>query len=297
VGGVNVDIKAKTSAKHVAATSNPGSVSFTPGGVGRNIAHNLALLGLKVSLVSVVGQDAAGDLALAATAAAGVDISLVKRASVATGAYVATLDEKGDLITAVNDMRIMDELDLAFCQHHAPALSAAKFIVADCNLKPDILHWLALQYSDRLIVEPVSVPKSEKLKTLLEKHEIFLGTPNRDQLAALTGVTDTAEACADLHERGLQNIVVHLGPEGAFVSGEGGRRALPSARSTTVSDVTGAGDAAVAGLVFGLCQGYDLLPAAAFGQAAASLVLASTASTAPGLSAAALHSLVKGLYE
>ena len=291
IGGANVDIKAKTEKPHIAATSNPGSVSFTPGGVARNIAHNLALLGTKVALISVVGRDAPGELAFAATTKAGVDLSFTMRSDVPTGSYIAVLDSNGELVTAVNDMRILENLDSEFVKRHAAALEETKFIVADCNIRQDLLEWLALHFGEKLIVEPVSVPKSAKLRTLLEKHEVFLATPNRDQLAVLM------EGGTDLHECGLHNLVVHMGSLGAVVSSQRGTMQIPSMRHAQVSDVTGAGDAAVAGLVYGLCKGYNIVEAARLGQAAASLKLGSTSSTAAGLTETALLEIMKRIHE
>jgi sugar/nucleoside kinase (ribokinase family) len=72
---------------------------------------------------------------------------------------------------------------------------------------------------------------------------------------------------------------------------------IPCAIHSQVSDVTGAGDAAVAGLVYGLSKGYDISKAAQFGQAAASLVLSSTSSTAIGLTEMALQNIVKVRHE
>ena len=293
IGGTNIDIKAKTTASYIAGTSNPGDVTFTPGGVARNISHNLGLLGVKVALVSVTGNDAPGEIAVTATGSAGVDLSLTLRCDAPTGAYVAVLDEKGELVSAVNDMRILESLTPQIVKQHNAALLAAKFIVVDCNVRPDVLDYLALHYSEKLIVEPVSVAKSQKLRTLLEKHEVFIATPNRDQLKALTERDDVDSACQDLHERGLHNLVVHLGSEGAVLSSEKGMKQIPCASHSQVSDVTGAGDAAVAGLVYGLSKGYDISKAAQFGQAAASLVLSSTSSTAIGLTEMALQNIVK----
>ncbi len=167
IGGTNVDIKAKTAKPHIAGTSNPGSVSVTPGGVARNISHNLAMLGVNVALISAVGTDPQGNLAMAATHKAGVDVSMVLRNDLATGAYIAVLDSSGELISAVNDMRSLESLDPDFLQQHQVALQEAKFVVADCNIRQDILEWLALRFGEKLIVEPVSVPKSAKLKALL----------------------------------------------------------------------------------------------------------------------------------
>ncbi len=297
IGGANIDIKAQASGKYIAGTSNPGSVSFTPGGVARNIAHNLGSLGVNVALISAIGNDAAGEIAIAATSAAGVDLSLCLREEAATGSYVAVLDEKGELVSAVNDMRILESLKPESVKPHRAALEAAKLIVADCNTRPDLLDYLALNFSEKLIVEPVSVSKSQKLLTLLDKHEVFLATPNRDQLEAMTDTDDMDQACQNLHERGLQNLVVHLGSEGALLSSGKGMKNIHAASHAQVRDVTGAGDAAVAGLVYGLLKGYDISKAAQFGQAAASLVLSSTASTAVGLTETALQNSVNACNE
>ena len=297
IGGANFDIKAQASGKYIAGTSNPGNVSFTPGGVARNIAHNLGSLGVNVALISAIGNDAAGEIAIAATSAAGVDLSLCLREDAATGSYVAVLDEKGELVSAVNDMRILDSLKPEKIKPHRAALEAAKLIVVDCNIRPDLLDYLALNFSEKLIIEPVSVSKSQKLLALLDKHEVFLATPNRDQLKALTEIDDMDQACQDLHERGLHNLVVHLGSEGALLSSGKGMQNIHAANHAQVRDVTGAGDAAVAGLVYGLFKGYDISKAAQFGQAAASLVLNSTASTAVGLTETALQNSVNAYNE
>ena len=297
IGGTNIDIKAKTTASHVRETSNPGVITFTPGGVACNISHNLGSLGVKVALISAIGNDVPGQMAVNVTQSAGVDLSMCLLGDAPTGAYVAVLDETGELVSAVNDMRILNNLKSGYVKSHSAALQKAKFIIVDCNVRSDLLEFLALHYSEKLIVEPVSVAKSQKLRTLLDKHEVFIATPNRDQLKALTDRDDIDQACQDLHERGLHNLVVHLGSEGAIISSGKGKKQISCATHSQVSDVTGAGDAAVAGLVYGLAQGYDISKSAHFGQAAASLVLNSTSSTAIGLTAMALHNIYKAQYE
>lgn len=57
VGGVNMDIGAVSAGKLVARDSNPGHVTTSLGGVGRNIAHNLCLLGQQTAMVTVMGDD------------------------------------------------------------------------------------------------------------------------------------------------------------------------------------------------------------------------------------------------
>ena len=93
-----------------AATSNPGSSAFAAGGVGRNVAENLARLGTRTHLVAAVGADALGDQVLAATSDAGVRVEQVRRSPHATGTYTAVLDADGELVVAVSDMRATDAL-------------------------------------------------------------------------------------------------------------------------------------------------------------------------------------------
>ena len=56
-GAVNVDIGGRSAGPLVGRDSNPGTVTVSMGGVGRNIAHNLRMLGVKVSLLTALGED------------------------------------------------------------------------------------------------------------------------------------------------------------------------------------------------------------------------------------------------
>ena len=83
---------------------------MSAGGVGRNIAENLARLGTRTHLVAAIGADGLGDQVLAATSGAGVHVEQVRRSARATGTYTAVLDADGELVVAVADMAATDEL-------------------------------------------------------------------------------------------------------------------------------------------------------------------------------------------
>jgi len=104
IGGANVDVKARSSAAIAPGTSNPGSTHFSAGGVGRNIAENLGLLGTRTHLLASVGTDAFGERLLSDTRAAGVLVDNVLRSKGPTGTYTAVLDHDGELVVAVSDM-------------------------------------------------------------------------------------------------------------------------------------------------------------------------------------------------
>lgn len=295
IGGANVDIKGRSRENFIPRTSNPGDVVTSVGGVGRNIAHNLALLGIDTALLACVGEDANGAMIRRETQAAGVDVSMLETCREPTGVYLAIMDERGELVSAVNDMRSAAAMKARHLARHEARLTAASMIVADCNIGLDCLAWLfdlARRRDVKLLIEPISVPKSRKLLELPSTDGGFAITPNFSQLHAITGLDDEVSAIARLHRMGFANVVVHRGKAGAIASdGHGTPQHIAAMASDPVNDVTGAGDAAVAGLIFGIVSGFDLVGAARLGQAAAALKLQSLASVAANMNRDSLIAL------
>jgi pseudouridine kinase len=292
VGGANVDVKARSTAPATPETSNPGQASMTPGGVGRNIAENLARLGTRTHLVSVVGRDALGDTLLSQTAASGVRLEHVTRTDVTTGTYTAVLDADGELVIAVAAMAATDELGPERVDAARDLIATAELVVVDGNVWFDALEHaleLAAAAQVRAIVEPVSVPKARALSPCLTpERPLFAITPNRDELAALTDLptgTDrqVARAAASLHDSGVELVWVRLGERGSVLSRAGAEPVSVPAVPTRVEDVTGAGDAALAAFCHALLSGEEPESAARFGHAAASLTIASTHTVRPDL--------------
>jgi pseudouridine kinase len=98
IGSAGVDIVGRAAVPIQTKTSNPGRVRISYGGVARNVAENLARLGLDVVLITAVGDDSPGKRLLADAAEIGIntDHTLIL-SSRSTGAYVGILDERGGL--------------------------------------------------------------------------------------------------------------------------------------------------------------------------------------------------------
>jgi pseudouridine kinase len=214
VGGANVDVKARSASRVRPTTSNPGSASMTPGGVGRNIAENLARLGVGTYLVSAVGRDALGDSLLRQTVAAGVRCEYVQRTELSTGTYTAVLDCDGELVVAVSDMAAVDALGPGQVDGARDIIATAGLLVLDGNLGIAALTHagdLAAAAQVRTILEPVSVPKAALIaSSIAADRPLYAVTPNRDELAALTGLparTDKQlqKAADSLHRRGVRS--------------------------------------------------------------------------------------------
>ncbi len=175
VGGANMDLKAQTTDQVRSATSNPGTTYFSPGGVGRNVAENLARLGTPVHLVAAVGHDLMGDQLVTETAASGVGVEFVTRLDVSTGSYTAVLDVDGELVVAVADMSATDALGVEEIDDAESLIGAAAMLVLDANLATATLL-RAMEYAAAhdvpVLIDPVSAPKAERLRPILESRRL-----------------------------------------------------------------------------------------------------------------------------
>lgn len=304
IGGANMDIKARSNAKAVPATSNPGRSTMSAGGVGRNIAENLARLGTRTHLVAAIGRDPLGDTLFRSTADAGVLLDDAIRTDTPTGTYTAVLDADGELVIGIADMLATEALTPAQVDAARSTISAADILVLDGNLSGEtISHARALGEAAgiRTVIEPVSVPKVAALTALPgmfdPAHPLYLVTPNRDEVTAMTGLPAGSDrelrAAADhLHERAVEYVWIRLGAVGSLLSGPHGAVAIPTL-PTQVTDVTGAGDSMLAAFCHALLAGADPVEAARLGHAASALTIASTHTVRPDLSPALIAATLR----
>jgi pseudouridine kinase len=300
IGGANIDVKARSASPILRGTSNPGHTVTSPGGVGRNIAENLARLGTMTFLVTAIGRDVLGDRLLDETSMAGVRVEHALRTDAPTGTYTAVLDSDGELVVAVADMAATAALDVAHLRSIRELIRGASLVVMDGNLSDDVLGGAVDIAADRFVVlDPVSVPKAARLGPLLSKdRSLFAVTPNRDELAAMTGMAvstdvELALAAGSLHDRGVRNVWVRLGACGSLLFEDGREAVAFSAVSGSVVDVTGAGDAMVGAFAHAIVGGQSLNEAARFAHAAAALTIASAHTVRPDINVLLVESKLR----
>jgi pseudouridine kinase len=303
VGGAVVDRKLQLLAPAVPATSNPARAADCLGGVARNVAENLARLGVPVALVTAVGDDPGGQAVRAGLEAAGVAVSGVRVVpGVQTAQYVAVFDPGHELVIGMAAMDVLDEIREADLDAAWPG--SGGWLVLDTNLRAGVLaHALRRARADgvRVAVDAVSAPKVVRLPADLRGISVlfcnraealaWLALHTRGQVAEVGG--DDGTLARRLHAAGAAHVVLTRGADGALVAGEAGVTEVPSVPCDPV-DVTGAGDAVVAGTLAGLLRGEDLPAAARRGMALASLTVASTESVRTDLSTRLLERALPG---
>ncbi len=301
-GGSVVDRKLILYALPVPGTSNPARSITSFGGVARNVAENLARLGAAVTMVSRVGNDDVGRAVTSHLADLGVDVSGVSVSySGETAQYVAILGPSGQLVVGAASMDVLDGLapsDLDACWPEPSDPSS--WVFADCNLPIDTLgHAVRRARAEKtpLAVDAVSTPKVIRLpRDLAGVTVLFCNADEARALAAhhawMAADSDLDLACL-LHEEGAEHVVLTRGADGVIIADDRGPRLMPAAVAN-VFDVTGAGDALVAGTLASLLIGAALDDSVLTGTLVAALTVESQHSVRPDLSpeladAAAVH--------
>ena len=287
VGGVNMDIGGRSHAPLVAADSNPGTVSMSVGGVGRNIAHNLALLGADVRMLTAMGDDLYGQKIAAACTEQGIDMSHAQKLpgeSTSTYLYIAAPD--GDMAMAISDMSICDRIDSEYLAANLSTLQNAQVVVADTNIPVESLVFLAENCKCPLFVDPVSTVKAAKLPPILSK--IHTLKPNRLEAELLSGIPirgkeDVAKAARVLLDMGVKRIFISMGADGVYAADGSEELWLPNLPGNMVN-TTGCGDAFMAALVWAYLEGLDLKQSALAGLAAGSIAMESSQTINPNMS-------------
>ena len=288
VGGVNMDIGVRPSYKLVPADSNPGTVHMSLGGVGRNIAHNMSLLGMDVRLLTAFGDDMNAQRIAASCGELGIDVSqCLTVPGGATSTYLFITDERGDMALAVSDMEIYRHVTPAFLSSRSRLLQNAQLIVVDTNIPAESIAWLAENVHLPIFADPVSTAKAEKLRPVLGRLHTL--KPNRLEAELLSGVTITDEkslneAADALLATGLRRVFISLGGDGVLAADHSGRCHVPCCPGDMVN-TTGCGDAGMAAIAWAYLEGTDLEGTARAAMAAGAIAMESAETINPGLSA------------
>ena len=281
IGGVNMDIWGRPAIKLVLHDSAPGFVSMTPGGVGRNIAHNLCLLGLDISLVAALGDDANGAALKASCEALGMDMHLapvIPGRSSSTYLYIT--DETGDMALAINEMDICAEINPQYLASILPELEKFSAIVLDANLSEESIAYICENTSLPIYADPVSTVKGGKFLPHLNRLRCF--KPNLLEARSLTGEEDAELAAKKLVEMGVERVFLSMGGKGMIAASKDECLHLPVI-PTDILNANGAGDSAMAAIIWADMQGMSLYDTARAAGLAGSITCRSEKSNSPDL--------------
>ena len=291
IGGANADLYGQIAVEQEApADSNPGHISIHAGGVGRNIAENLAHLGAEIEFIGHFGGDDFAIMLERSLTSSGASISLSMRTpSSNSDLYLAIHNKQGELISAVNNMGLVERLPKNFLNAHtiANAITTADLIILDGNLSEEVLDDFFQIYGNNSVIasDSVSTAKARRfiphlskidyLKCNLAEARILVSAGNNlslDSTNAPESIESLEEVSQKLMKTGVGTALISNSDAG-FMVARGGEFKHFSAPKLAKSYSSGAGDALFSGFLYAISRGENSYQASLFALKAAETAL------------------------
>ncbi len=299
IGGSNMDIQGSPKNPLIMYDSNPGQVDISLGGVGRNIAENLSRLSINTKLISAIGNDLYGNTILSECKNLNIDVEdCFVSDEYATSIYISILNSSKDMQLAISHMDIIEKLDESFINSKHKSLNDSKAIVIDTNLSQETIEFITRTYSHLpIFVDTVSTSKCTKIKDILGR---FDGVKlNKYEAETLSGIKienldDAKKSCEYFINEGVKNVFITLSSDGVYCANNEVSLHIKGVEIDIVN-ATGAGDAFMAGIIYGFMNDLHLEETAKFSVGASILALSHKNTINPNLSVDLVEKTIKEL--
>jgi ribokinase len=247
---------------------------MNPGGKGANQAVAAARLGGQVSFLGKLGEDLFGQQAIANLQREGINTDyLLVDPNHASGVALITVDKQGEntIVVASGANMALTEAEILQSQE---AIAQAKLILLQLEIPLDTVELavkIASELGKTIILNPA--PAFPLTDSLLSRVTIL--TPNQTEAKILTGIEvdspSTARLAAQqLYKRGVANVIITLGKEGAYLFNEQVAQLIPS-HTVEAVDTTAAGDTFNGALAVALSEGQGIVDGVKFANLAAAV--------------------------
>ncbi|MBR0468553.1 MAG: carbohydrate kinase family protein [Mogibacterium sp.] len=298
IGAANIDIGGTPFKPLIPGDSNPGVIKMSYGGVARNIAHNLAALGVKVRFVTAAGDDTLGKEMMKKCENIGMDTSLsVVVPDASSSVYLFINDEKGEMDLALSHVDIVKNITPEYITSISDVINSSEVVIADCNLSQETLIKLKEICKVPLYMDTVSVSHADKIKGHLEGIDTL--KPNLLEAEFLSDMKientfDCLEAARALIDQGVRRIFISMGPYG-MIAADKDHAIIADRYPVTVKCTTGAGDSAMAAIVWSTLneEGDGLTAPAMAANAAAAATISVDPTIHPEMSSDLIKNKIK----
>ncbi len=290
IGAVFVDIKGYPEANFIPTGRNAGRVETVHGGVGRNVAEDIANCELRPTLVSLVDQTGAGADVLKKLRNHKVNTDYIWTTRDGMGTWVAVFDNDGDVFASIskrpNLLPIVDSLD----KHGDEIFANADSIVCEIDIDKEIVKRvfkLAKKHNKKVYSVVGNMSIALERRDFLKSIDCFVCNIQEAGLLFFDDYSNkTAAEMVDIVSRKviaaqIPSMIVTMGGDGAVYASIDGDKGFCPARKVEVKDTTGAGDSFCAGVAIGLTYGKTLAEACEIGAHLAASVIVTSESVCP----------------
>lgn len=290
IGAVFVDIKGYPEDTFIPAGRNVGRVEQIHGGVGRNVAEDVANCELRPTFISLVDESGTGEDVIRKLKDHKVNTNYIRKTRNGMGTWLAVFNNEGDVVASIskrpNLMPITDILDA----HGDEIFSKADSIIIEIDVDKDIVKRvfrLAKKYEKKVFAVVSNMSIALERRDFLMSVDCFVCNLQEAGMLFSTDYSDkTSEEMVEIiSEKAtaaeINSVIVTMGADGAVYADKFGQKGFCPARRVSVKDTTGAGDAFCAGAAIGLTYGKNLAEACEIGAHLAASVIVTSESVCP----------------
>ena len=290
VGAVFVDVKGFPEDLYLPTGRNAGSIEFVHGGVGRNVAEDIANVELRPTFVSVVDDSAQGAEVLLRLRKHKVNTDYIRAVPNGMGMWLAVFDGSGDLAGSISQRPDLSAIETILDERGDEIFQNADSVVIEADVGKDIVKRtleLAEKYGKPVYGVVGNMSIVSERRDFLQRMDCFVCNQAEAGILFVRDYEDMSpEAlCEDVASRlvsaNIPSIVVTMGSKGAVYASRNGEQGYFPAEHVKVRDTTGAGDAFCAGVAIGLTYHKSMREAVEIGTRLAASVIKVSENTCP----------------
>ena len=289
-GTAFVDIKGHPSDAYIPGRCNAGSVELLHGGVGRNVAEDIANAGLRPAFIGLVDDTDAGAAVLQRLRARGVDTAYVRAVRDGMGMWMVVFDHGGNKAAAISKRPDLRSILRILEEQGGEIVSRADSIALEIDMDREVVERVfALAEKHH---KPVYAVVSNA-SAAAERRGFFRATHclvcNQQEAGILFSEDYDGKTLEEMQRilsarvRGadIPRMVVTMGAQGAVYASADGEEGRCLAKKADVKDTAGAGDAFFAGVTIGLTCGKTMAVACEIGARLAASVVRTAENVCP----------------
>jgi len=290
IGAVFVDIKGYPEAAFIPDGRNAGSVEQIHGGVGRNIAEDVANCELRPTFISLVDHSGTSADVLKKLKNHKVNIDYIRETDEGLGTWLAVFDNDGDVYASISKRPDLSPISDILDEHGDEIFREADSVIIEIDIDKDVVKRvfrLADKYQKQVFAVVSNMSIALERRDFLQSTDCFVCNL---QEAGILFSEDYSNASVDemieilaekIRKAKIPGLIVTMGGRGAVYANLKGEKGFCPPRKVAVNDTTGAGDAFCAGAAIGLTYGKTLAEACEIGSKLAASVIVTSESVCP----------------
>ena len=290
IGAVFVDVKGYPEAAFVPTGRNVGRVEQIHGGVGRNVAEDIANCELRPTFVSLVDKSGTGADVVKKLKSHKVNTEYIRATRDGMGTWLAVFDNDGDVAASISKrpdlLPIADILD----DDGDEIFRDADSIIIEIDVDKEIVKRtfkLAKKHNKRVYAVVANMSIALERRDFLQSIDCFVC--NLQEAGILFSDDYTGKSVEEMIDiiswkvqaARIPSMIVTMGGRGAVYADLQGDKGFCPARKVEVKDTTGAGDSFCAGAAIGLTYGKSLGEACEIGAMLAASVIVTSENVCP----------------